>query len=162
MASGDSLILWAPQANEPPAWNYATPDTRNKHPVLDFALAEAGVFSGVLPRHYNGGGITAYLHYAMSSAVADDIKLETQIERIGDGQQDLDTDGFAAAQDTGDVTVPGTSGHVDVASSSHTEGAQMDNLAAGEGFRLKIKRVAVSGTDATGDLELRFVEIRES
>jgi hypothetical protein len=162
MATGDTLLTFIPQCNEPPSSNFATFDTRNQHPVLDFALNEIGIFSAVMPRHYAGGGITIYLHYAMSSAVGNDIKLETSLERIGDQQQDIDSDGFAAAQNTGDVTVPGTSGLVDIVSTTHTNGAQMDSIAIGEGFRLKVKRVAVSGTDASGDLELRFIEIKET
>lgn len=163
MASGDTLLIFTPQCNEPPAANFATFDTRNSHPVLDFNLNEIGVFSGVMPRHYAGTtGITIYLHYAMTSAVADDVKLETYLERIGDQQQDLDADGFAAAQNTGDITVPGTSGNVDIVPSTHTDGAQMDSIAVGEGFRLKVKRIAVAGTDASGDLELRFIEIKET
>lgn len=162
MASGHTILIFMPQCNEPPASNFATFDTRNQHPVLDFALNEIGVFSGVMPRHYEGGGATVYLHYAMSSAVANDIKLETYFERIGDQQQDIDSDGFAAAQNTGDITVPGTSGNVDIISTTHSNGAQMDNIAVGEGFRLKVKRIAVAGTDASGDLEIRFIEIKES
>lgn len=162
MASGDTLLIFTPHSNEPPAATYATLDVRNSHPVLDFALTEIGVFSAVMPRHYAGSGITIYLHYAMTSAVANDIKLETALERIGDQQQDLDADGFAAAQNTGDITVPGTSGLVDIVTSTHTDGAQMDNIAVGEGFRLKVTRSAVAGTDATGDLELVFVEVKET
>ena len=162
MASGNTLLIFRPQDNEPPSSLFATVDTRNLHPVLDFALTEEAIFSAVLPRNYAGGGITAYLHYVMTSAVANDIKLETSLERIGDQQQDLDADGFAAAQNTGDITVPGTSGLVDIITSTHTDGAQMDSIAVGEGFRLKVKRVAVVGTDAAGDLELRFIEIKET
>lgn len=162
MASGNTLLVFTPQCNEPPASNFATLDTRNGHPVLDFALNEIGVFSGVMPRHYSGGGITVYLHYAMTSAVANDVKLETYLERIGDQQQDIDADGFAAAQNTGDITVPGTSGNVDIIPSAHTDGGQMDSIAVGEGFRLKVKRIAVAGTDASGDLELRFIEVKET
>lgn len=162
MSSGDTLLVFTPQCNEPPASAFATLDSRNSHPVLDFALNEIGVFSGVMPRHYEGGGVTVYLHYAMSSAVANDVKQETYFERIGDQQQDIDSDGFAAAQNTGDITVPGTSGNVDIISTTHTNGAQMDSVAVGEGFRLKVKRIAVGGTDAAGDLELRFLELRET
>lgn len=162
MASGDTLLVFTPFHNEPPSASVALLDTRNQHPVLDFALTEIAVFSAVMPRHYDGGGVTVYLHYAMTTAEADDIKLETAFERIGDQQQDIDADGFAAAQDTGDITVPGTSGLVDIVSTTHTDGAQMDSIAIGEGFRLKVTRVAVSGTDATGDLELVFIEIKES
>jgi len=161
MASGNTLLIWTPQANEPPASGYATLDRRNLHPVLDFALNDVAVFSGVMPRNYAGGGLTFYVHYAMTSATTDDIKLEAYVERIGDGIQDLDSDGFAAAQNSGDVTVPGTSGHIDDITVAFTDGAQMDSLAVGEGFRVKIKRIAVAGSDAAGDLELRFVEMRE-
>lgn len=162
MASGDTLLIFRPQDNEPPSSSFATFDTRNLHPVLDFALTEEAVFSAVMPRSYAGGGITISLHYAMTSAVADDVRLDTSLERIGDQQQDIDSDSFAAAQNTGDITVPGTSGLVDVVSTTHSNGAEMDSIAVGEGFRLKVLRVAVAGDDAAGDLELRFVEIKET
>lgn len=162
MASGETLLSFTPQCNEPPTANFATLDRRNAHPVLDFALNEIGIFSGVLPRHYSGGGLTVYLHYAMTDATEDDIKLETYIERIGDQQQDLDNDGFADAQNTGDILIPNDPGLVDIIDTTHSDGAQMDSLAVGEGFRLKVKRIAVAGTDATGELELRFIEIKET
>lgn len=162
MASGDTLIVFTPQCNEPPAADFAYFDIRNNHPVLDFVLSKIGIFSAVMPRHYGGGGLTVYLHYAMTNAETNDIKLETYFERIGDQQQDLDADGFAAAQNTGDITVPGTSGLVDIISTTHANGAEMDSIAVGEGFRLKVKRIAVAGTDAANNLELRFIEIKET
>ena len=162
MASGDTLLEFMPYSNEPPSANFATLDTRNGHPVLDFAIDEIAIFSDIMPRHYGGGGITVYLHYAMTSAEADDIKIETYLERIGDQQLDIDGDSFAAAQNSGDITVPATSGLVDIISTAHTDGAQMDNIAVGESFRLKIKRIAVTGDDAAGDLELCGVEIKET
>ena len=163
MASGNTLLEFIPQAAEDPLTNFGTPDRRNQHPVIDLALNEETRFSAVMPRHYAGTtGVTVYLHIAMSSANANDIKLEVSFERIGDQQQNLDSDGFAAAQDTGDITVPGTSGLVDIIPVTFTDGAQMDSIAVGEGFRMNIKRVAVVGTDATGDLEIRFVEIKET
>lgn len=163
MASGDTLVIFRPQDNEPPASNYATLDTRNQHPVLDFddSTNESAVFSGVMPRHYGGGGVTVYLHYAMSSAEANTVDWDGAFERIGDQQQDLDADGFAAVQSVDNTTVPGTSGLVDIVSIAFTNGAQMDSVAVGEGFRFKITRDAVSD-DAAGDAELRFVEIKET
>ena len=163
MASGQTLLEFIPQTFESPLTNFGTPDTRNTHPVIDLALNEEKRLSAVMPRHYAGTtGVTVYLHIAMSSANANDIKLEVSFERIGDQQQNLDSDGFAAAQDTGDITVPGTSGLVDIIPVAFTDGAQMDSIAVGEGFRMNIKRVVVAGTDATGDLEIRFVEIKET
>ena len=163
MASGDTLATFVPQMNEPPAANFGTPDTRNAHPVLDMAIDEIAIFSFVVPRHYGGNGITVYMHYAMASATANDIRLDTFFERIGDQQQDLDADGFdATGVDGADITVPGTSGLVDIINNVHSNGARIDSLAVGEGGRLKILRTAVAGTDATGDLELRFVELKET
>lgn len=163
MASGDTLAIFMPLQNEPPAATFATIDERNAHPVLDFALTEIGVFSFVIPRNYGGGGITVYLHYALSSATTNDIRLDTTFERIGDQQQDIDSDGFDATGVNGtDTTVPGTSGLVDIVNNVHSDGARLDSLAVGEGGRLKITRTAVAGTDAAGDLELLFVELKES
>lgn len=163
MASGDTIFKFKPQDNEPPSASFATRDSRNSHPVLDFAIDEIGIFSDVMPRNYAGTtGLTVYLHYAMSSAEANDIKLEGYFERIGDQQQDIDADGFAAAQNSGDITVPGTTGLVDIIVITFTDGGQMDSIAVGEGFRFKVKRIAVAGTDATGDLELRFIEVKET
>jgi len=163
MASGDTLLIFTPLHNEPPASNAATFDVRNAHPVLDFdaATSEDAVFSGVMPQHYAGGGVTVYIHYSMATATANTIDWDAAFERIGDGQQDVDSDSFAAANSEDDTTVPGTSGHVDVVSIAFTDGADMDSVAAGELFRLKVTRDAVSD-DATGDAELHAVEIRET
>lgn len=160
MASGDTLLTLTARDIE---YGTGQHDTRNNHAVYDLALTEIAVFKGVLPRNYAGGGITAYLHYAMTSAVANDVRLDTTFERIGDQQQDIDSDGFDATGVNGtDTTVPGTSGLVDVVNNAHTDGARLDSLAVGESFRLKVTRTAVAGTDATGDLELVAVELKET
>lgn len=163
MASGDTLLIFTPLTNEPPSTNYATLDTRNSHPVLDFddTTNEDAVFTGVMPQHYGGGGVTVYLHYAMSTATSGDVDWDAAFERIGDQQQDIDADGFAAVNSVDNTTVPGTSGNVDIVSIAFTDGADMDSVATGESFRLKITRDAVSDT-ATGDAELVAVEIRET
>ena len=163
MASGDTLIVWTPHANEPPASNYATLDLRNLHPMLDFddTTNESAVFSGVMPQAYSGGGVTMYHHYAMSTATADTVDLDGAFERIGDQQQDIASDGFASVQAADNTTVPGTSGLVDIVAIAFTDGAQMDSIAVGESFRYKVTRDA-SSDDATGDLELVKVEMRET
>lgn len=97
----------------------------------------------------------------MTTAVADTIDWDAAFERIGDQQLDIDGDSFAAVQSVDNTTVPDTSGLVDIVSIAFTDGAQMDSVAAGEGFRIKINRDAVSD-DATGDGELVFVEIKET
>jgi hypothetical protein len=163
MASGDTLAIFLPQMNEPPASNAATLDERNAHPTLDFddTTNEDAVFAAVMPQRYAGSGVTVLLHYAMSSATSGDIDWDVSFERVGDQQQDIDSDSFAAAQSVDNTTVPGTSGNVDIVSVAFTDGAQMDSVAAGEKFRLKVTRDAASDT-ATGDAELVAVELRET
>jgi hypothetical protein len=163
MASGDTLLIFVPQSNEPPASNPATFDVRNGHPVLDFDATtnEIAIFSNNMPRNYAGGGLTAYLHYAMSTATSGDVDWDVAFERIGDQQQNLDSDGFAAANSVDNTTVPGTAGLVDIVNVTFTNGADMDSIAVGEGFRIKVTRDAVSDT-AAGDAELRFIEIKET
>ena len=163
MASGDTLCVFTAAHNVPPDSNPATLDTRNNHLVLDFDAAtnESAVFEGLMPRNYDAGGITVYIHYAMSTATSGDIDWDAAFERIGDQQQDIDSDGFAAVNSVDNSTVPGTSGNVDIVSIAFTDGADMDSVAAGEGFRLKITRDAASDT-AAGDAELLRVEIKET
>lgn len=163
MASDDTLIVFTPLHNEPPSSNPATLDTRNQHTVLDFDATtnESAVFKGIMPRNYGGGGVTVYIHYAMSSAEADTIDWDAAFERIGDQQQDIDSDSFAAVNSVDNTTVPGTTGLVDIVSIAFTNGADMDSVAVGESFRLKIIRDAASD-DAAGDAELFAVEIKET
>ena len=164
MASGDTLLAFTPMNNEPPASNYATLDLRNYHPCLDFDAStdEHAVFRAIMPQNYVGTtGVTVYLHYAMSTATSNTVDWDVSFERIGDQQLDVDGDSFAAVNSVDNTTVPGTSGLVDVVSVTFTDGADMDSVAAGELFRLKVTRDA-SADDATGDAELFAVEIRET
>lgn len=162
MASGNLLCSFFPTDNEPPAANYATLDTRNEHPVLDFDATtnESAIFSGIMPAHYAGGGVTVYIHYSMTSAEADTVDWDVAFERIGDQQLDVDGDSFAAVNSVDDTTVPGTTGLVDVVSIAFTDGADMDSVAAGEQFRLKLTRDAASD-DATGDAEVHVIRLVE-
>jgi hypothetical protein len=97
----------------------------------------------------------------MSSATTGDVDLDIALERIGDQQQDIDADGFAAANSVDNTVVPGTSGNIDVVTITFTDGVDMDSIAAGELFRLKMTRDAVSDT-AAGDLELHFIHGKET
>jgi len=164
MASGNSLLIFLPHNNEPPAANYATLDARNLHPVLDFDAStdESAIFSAVMPQHYAGTtGVTVYIHYAMSSAEADTVDWDVAFERIGDQELDIDGDSFAAVNSVDNTTVPGTTGLVDIVSVAFTDGADMDSVAVGEAFRLKVIRDATND-DAAGDAELLALEIRET
>jgi hypothetical protein len=163
VASGQTLLIFTALHNEPPSANFATLDTRNSHPCLDFdtTTQEIAIFRGILPRNYSGGGITVYVHWAATSAITGTIGWDVAFERIGDSQQDIDSDGFASAQTVTATTVPGTSGHVDITNVAFTDGAQMDSIAVGEMFRLRVRR-DVANDSAAGDAELFCVELKES
>jgi hypothetical protein len=163
MASGQTLLQFFPQDNEPPAANFATLDTRNGHPCLDFdaTTQEIAIFRAMLPRNYGGGGITVYLHHGASSATSGTIGWDVAFERIGDGQQDVDADGFATAQAVTPATVPGTSGLVDIVNAAISNGANIDSIAVGEMFRIRVRRDVANDT-AAGDAELYMVELKET
>lgn len=166
MASGETLVVFTPRSNQPPASAFATLDTRNGHLVLDFdgETDEEAVFEGVLPARYGGGGLTVACYVLFTSATSGSVRLQAGFERIDASGLDLDADSFAAFQSAGG-TAPGTSGQVIVVSITFTDGAQMDSLAVGEAFRLKIRRDAdgTSGTDdITTDMELLRVRISET
>ena len=97
----------------------------------------------------------------MTSATSGDIDWDVALERIGDQQQDIDSDGFVAVNGVDNTAVPGTSGLVDIVAVTFTDGADMDSVAVGEAFRLKVTRDAASDT-AAGDAELVAVEIKET
>ena len=164
MAAGDLLIDFPPQSSEPPSTGAATPDARNGHPVLDFDASadEATLFTAVMPWHYAGGGVTVYAVVSFSSdtTATHAGQLEISFERIGDGEQDLDADGFATAKDLA-LTVPATSGLTEVESVAFSHGAEIDNVAAGEMFRVKVS-CDTSDSTFTGDLELLRLVLRET
>ena len=162
MGSGDTLAVLTPQNSEPLTSNFATLDTRNQHPVLDFddSTNESAVFSWVLPRHYAGGGVTVYLHYSMTTATSLTIDWDISMEQIGDQALDIDADSFGIVTSIDNTTVPGTSGNVDIVNGAITH-ANMSSPVVGDGMRLTVLRDAVSD-DASGDGELRFIEIVET
>lgn len=166
MASGDTLCFFKPQDNEPPSSNFATLDTRNGYLVLDFddSTDESAIFKGFMPRHYAGGGVTVTVHWMATSATTGTISLDAAFMSITDDADDLDTKSFAAANNANPTTASAT-GEVDYATITFTDGADMDSVAAGEVFYLKITRDA-NGTTSTdnlsGDMELVSVEIKET
>ena len=165
MASGNLLREVSVLENIPPTSNPATPDTRNLHPVLDFddSTDEFAVFSLVLPSNYTGGGLTIYPRFSMTSATSGNVVASIEVERIGDGQLDIDGNSFSAAN-TATIAVPATSGNVEASSAiTFTDGTDMASIAAGEQFRLRFSRDANNGSDtATGDLELHGLDIYET
>jgi len=163
MATGNSLCVFRPLDNEPPAASFMTLDLRNGHPVLDAdgSADEEAVFTGIMPAHYAGGGVTVKLHVAFTSATSGTVNIEVSWERITG--LDIDADSFATMTDAS-ATPNGTSGIETIVSIAFADGAAMDSVVAGDLFRLKVRRDAdgTNGTDdVTTDMELLGIEIVE-
>lgn len=155
------MLQWSPLENEPPATNYASLDTRNSRPVLDFdaTTQEAAVFTGVMPFDYSGRGVVVTIYCALSTATSGTLGWDVAIERNQIGVDSAATDSFSAAHTVTAMAVPSTAGVILAMSVSINDGAAMDNLAAGEMFRLRIRRDVANDT-AAGDAEILRVVMR--
>jgi hypothetical protein len=163
MASGDTLAIFHPYQNEPPTSNFATRDNRNYHPVLDFdqTTQETAIFSSIMPRHYAGGGVTVYAHW-MADVTSGTVGWDVSFERMGGSSDDMDSDSWNATPTViTAATVNGTQGVVSVTNVSVTNGANMDNVVAGDSFRLRIRR-DVANDNAAGDANLLAIEVKET
>ncbi len=162
MATGNFLAVFNAHEGLSPSTNGATADVRNNHRVMDFdtTTQEILYFEGRLPDNYAGGGVTVELEWAASSATSGTIGWDVAFEKVEDGTQDMDSDGFASAATITAVTVPGTSGATEKSSVNISDGANMDSVGAGQSFRLRVRRDVANDT-AAGDAELLNVSIKE-
>lgn len=159
MASGDTLAVFTATCNEPPTTNYALFVAQNAHPVLGFTinLNQEGKFTGVLPQHYSGGGITAYIHYSMATATSGNVTWAISFDALP-ATAPMGADNYAAEQ-SNTSAVPGTANLLAVVSIPFTNGAQIDSMLVGNAFHMKIRR---TDNSATGDAYLVGVELRET
>jgi hypothetical protein len=155
-------LTFRPFDNEGPATNFATLDQRNGHACLDFddTTQEAAIFTSVLPDGYGGGGITVKVFCSLTSATSGTVGWDVAIERMDASTLDLDSDSFATAATITATAVPGTSGQLLALSVNIANGSAMDSLAAGEMFRVRVRR-DVANDSASGDAELLGVTVVE-
>lgn len=163
---GVAEFSFTPLSNEQPTASFATLDTRNNHPVLVFVDASdtSAVFTGRLSSAYAGNGLTCNVKWATASATTGNVIWELSFERLEDEGTDMDADSFAAANFASGAA-PATSGMLQYTAITFTNGADMDSVAAGELFRLKVTRDG-NGTNGTDDLaesaHFRGVSCRET
>lgn len=172
MASGETLLILTPLDNTPPATVYATLDTMTgtsspaeSVPVLDFddTTAEYADFYCALPRNYASGGLT--ITFAWSAAAATNTAvLRAAFRRVADDTVDLDTTAFTYDYNTtGALTPPSAVGEVAYDTLTFTDGADMDSVAVGEYFILRVGRAPADGNDTlVGDVSIHAIEIRET
>lgn len=176
MSSGDALIQFAALANEPPSANYATlaailtasADTdETVAPVLlfDDTTNEHAEFAGVLPDHYAGGGLTISLVWT-ANINSGNVKWDATLKSFTDDVDNIGSKAFGAAPAGNTVTAaaPSAAREVVYDDITVTDGADMDSLAAGEYFRLRITRDSADAADTmnSNDAELIAVHITET
>jgi len=162
MASGETLVVCYPAEYQPRASNFATIDRRNSQLVLDFdgTADEEAYWVKALPRYYLGKyGLTVKVVWSASTATSGNVVWAASFERHGGGH-DHDADSFAGEQ-TATAVANATSG-VETETSIQFDTTQIDGLLAGEGFRLKLRRLGTHASDTmAGDAEVWRVEVIE-
>jgi hypothetical protein len=139
-------------------------------PVLAFddTTTEYMDFLCELSPQYSGGGLTVRIAWTTASATTNVCRWQIGIRAMPDDAEDLDTTVFdySAAGYTNnnlEATAPSAAGEVVYDNIAITNGANMDSLAAGEMFILRIRRNTTTvGTDLTGDAYLLSLSIRET
>lgn len=157
-------LNFSPLTNEPPVENYATLDTRNNRPVLDFddSDQEAAIWSSKMPDIYAGAGLLVEIFFAASTATSGAVVWDATIERMNLSNLDLDLENFATPVLSDAINVSANSGELSRAFVFLTDGAQIGNLEAGELFRFRVRRVAQNPADTMiGDAELVAVYLKE-
>jgi len=155
----NTILQFFPRDAEFPSTGFATIDTRNNHPCLDFddTTTETVFFTGFIPQGASfatsGTALTFVLESTATSATTGNIGWNVALERIVAGGIDIDADNFGTAQ-PGSAAVSGTSGIVTEVSVTFTQAQLPTSLAAGDMIRVRVQRnTSVSG-DHAGDAEL--------
>jgi hypothetical protein len=173
MASGQTLLVLSALGSCGPAGTTtaqfdivngaSTP--AESFPVLAFdgATQEYADWHLLLPRAYSGGGLTVTL-VTSTSVTTGGAVWEAALRRVQDDAEDLDT--TAQTYDFNSVTVvspPSAAGEVTYDNITFTNGADMDSVAAGEMFILRLRRAPANASDTiTVDVFLHRIEIRET
>lgn len=160
----NTILQFFPKDAEFPSTGFATIDTRNNHPCLDFADSgtETAFFTGFIPQGASfaasGTALTFVLESTATSATTGDIGWNVALERIVAGGIDIDADGFGqpgqGTAQSGSTAVNATSGVVSEVTVTFTQAQLPTSLAAGDMIRVRVQRnTAVSGNHS-GDAEL--------
>jgi hypothetical protein len=156
-----TLCRWGALDCIQPAANYATFNTRNVRPVMEFddTTDESVILWGVIPQGADlSSGIKRREFWKGKTATTGNFISTGAFER---GNTDSDADSFATGIDSAATAVSGTSGITTVVETNHTS-SEIDGITVGDDFYLKLTRKASSGSDTvTGDMQLVGVEIQQ-
>ena len=149
MASGNILWVCEPLAGQAPSTDPAglawiAGNDNAQIPVLTFdpgATEEEMDWKCYMPAHYDGGGVTLHITWSGGAAVGTgNVIWSAQFKSVTIDTDDLDTKAFAAQNDSTADTTASASGETVDSTIAFTDGADMDSVAAGEPFFLRIAR----------------------
>lgn len=161
MASGD-VVGFIGDIVQPGA-NYATFDVRvggstpaEGVPVYDFDDTTAEYLDLYCALNgYGGGGLTVTLDWSATTATSGAVVWGAAIRRVADDAEDVDASHSYDYNNASADTAASASGERSRATITFSDGADMDSLANGEPFILRVRRnPADGGDDMTGDAEL--------
>lgn len=167
MASGDPVQIFA---DSPPAANQALTGMRaggstpaERFPVLGFDAGNIEYWDyHCRLDNYANGGLTFVIEWMAATATTGVVRWEAAIRANPDDAEDVDaahTYDYNAVDDT----TASASGESSRATITFTNGADMDNLANGETFVLRIRRNASHANDTmAGDAQIKGVFGRET
>ena len=148
--------VFTPMTSAAPATAFATLDTRNSIPVLDFddTVQESCFWVGVLSESASlGSGLKVSITWMATTATTGAVVWGTQIERMN---TDEDTDSFDTAVEV-TTTTSATSGTPSKTTITITT---IDSTVAQDAYRVRVYRKAADAADTmTGDAEVIAVEV---
>jgi hypothetical protein len=168
MASGDVVVI----VHEvlPPATTFAAFGTRaggstpaEQVPVWNFDAATDEYLDFYCRlQGYGGGGLTFTLAWMAASATSGVTRWSLALRRIQDDAEDLDTSQTYDFNDVDD-TAASASGEFSYFNITFTDGADMDSVANGEDFILRLRRNASHANDTmSGDAQLVSIVGKET
>jgi hypothetical protein len=157
----NTILQFFPRDAEFPTTNFATIDTRNNRPCLDFdeTTVETVFFTGFIPQGASfaasGTALTFVLLSTAATALTGNIGWLVALERIVQNGIDIDTDDFGAAQPGSAAVIGGANtGKASQVSVTFTLAQLPAGLAAGDMIRVRVQRDTSVAGDHAGDAEL--------
>lgn len=156
-----TLARWTALDNSPTATAYATFDTANNIPVLNFdaVTGESGIFSNIMPQGASfSNGIDARIFFRSAGGTTGAVVWNLAFES---GNSNISTDGWTTGLNSSGAPANGTLGMQTVATISFSS-TEIGGLTAGDFFRTRLSRVSLNAADTmTGDAQFTAMEIRQ-
>lgn len=155
MASGQifGLIPCPPGTSAAPLdWLVGAATPAENAPIAVFADASSAYmdFYGTL-QGYGGGGLTLKIRWSALSVTTNNCVWQAAIRRVLDDGEDFNSTAHSYDFNTVVAPAPSAVGEISYDDITFTNGADMDSLANGEAFVLRILRDPAHGSDDLAD-----------